>query len=80
MNNFLRKYKLPKLAQDNENEIFKKPSKIISLLYKVYQSIEKNLKLPNSFYTVDKTFKPKLDKESTYTKKVIGYSLTETGM
>lgn len=80
VNNSLRKCKLSKLAPDIENLISKKTSKIIPMLYKLYQSIEKNQKLPNSFYTVGKTFKPKLDKGSTHVKKVIGHSLIGTYM
>lgn len=55
VNNSLRKYKLSKLFPDIENLISKKTSKIIPMLYKLYQGIEKKIKnFPTHFIPLAK--------------------------
>lgn len=77
VNTFLRKYKWSKLTPGIGNLIIQENFKDNS---HVTVPDHRSQKLHNWFYTVGKTFKPKVDKRGTHTKKVTGHSLLGTYM
>lgn len=71
MNNFLRRYKLTKLAQDIKSNL----QEIIPLLYKLYQSIEKKLSFPTHLIQLATPLNQNWTRRAHIPKKVRGHPL-----